>query len=655
MLPRPNLDDRRFQDLVDDAKRLVANHCPEWTDHNVSDPGVTLIESFAFMVDQLLFRLNRVPDRLYVAFLDLLGVTLHPPTAASVELLMRLSAPQPDAVVIPQGTEASTRRTEVEEAIVFTTTRALTIPPRRLAHVMAQADGGVPVPHAEALHGDSEFACFSTPPVPGDVLLLGLNDQAPSCAVALRFECEVRGVGVNPRNPPLVWEAWDGSAWASCDLDSDGTGGLNRPGDVIIHLPHKHRASVLGGSRAGWLRCRVVEPTPGFPSYSASPTVRSVSAFTIGGSVPAVHAETIIDEVIGISEGIPGESFELGRRPVVPDTDDFLVEIASGSGWDSWKEVDSFAGCGPNDHVVALDRTAGTVHFPPAVREPDGSLRYYGAVPPAGSPVRVPHYRTGGGPKGNVAARAVSVLRSTIPFVNSVENRRAAHGGVAQETIEQAKVRGPLALRTRDRAITAEDYEQLAKRAAPDIARVRCIPATTGEEAGGVRVLVVPAAVADKEERLAFEDLVPDDQTLSEVASYLDARRPVGARVLVEPPFYRGVTVVARLTARPRVSREVLQRDALRALYRYFDPIRGGPDGEGWPFGRPVHAGEVHAVLQGMSGTEIVDEVLVFAANPITGRRGEPLQRVELERNALVFSVDHHIRVSEGAGDARNG
>ena len=409
MLPLPNLDDRRFQDLVDDAKRLVANYCPEWTDHNVSDPGVTLIESFAFMVDQLLYRLNRVPDRLYVAFLDLLGVTLHPPTAASVELLMRLSAPQPDAVVIPQGTEASTRRTEEEEAIVFTTTRALTIPPRRLAHVMAQADGGVPVPHAEAMHGDGEFACFSTPPMPGDVLLLGLNDQAPSCAVALRFECEVRGVGVNPRNPPLVWEAWDGSAWASCELDSDGTGGLNRPGDVIIHLPHKHRASVLGGSRAGWLRCRVVEPTPGFPSYSASPTVRSAGAFTIGGSVPAVHAETIIDEVIGISEGIPGESFELGRRPVVPDTDDFLVEIASGSGWDSWKEVDSFAGCGPDDHVVALDRTAGTVHFPPAVREPDGSLRYYGAVPR-------PAARSGSPTIGREAARKGTSQRGPCPY-----------------------------------------------------------------------------------------------------------------------------------------------------------------------------------------------------------------------------------------------
>ena len=83
MLPAPNLDDRTFQGLVDEAKRLVQTRCPEWTDHNVSDPGVTLIEAFAQMVDQLIYRLNRVPDLNYVKFLEMIGVELRPPAAAT--------------------------------------------------------------------------------------------------------------------------------------------------------------------------------------------------------------------------------------------------------------------------------------------------------------------------------------------------------------------------------------------------------------------------------------------------------------------------------------------------------------------------------------------------------------------------------------------
>ena len=118
-LPAPDLDDRRFQHLVDDAKRMVQQRCPEWTDHNVSDPGVTLIETFAFMVDQLLYRLNRVPDRNFVKFLELMGVTLFPPTAARVDVTFWLSAVQPDTVPIDVGTQVATLRTTAEEAVVF--------------------------------------------------------------------------------------------------------------------------------------------------------------------------------------------------------------------------------------------------------------------------------------------------------------------------------------------------------------------------------------------------------------------------------------------------------------------------------------------------------------------------------------------------------
>src|SRR5919201_3412283 len=126
-LPVPNLDDRRFQDLVDDAKRLVQQKCPEWTDHNVSDPGVTLIETFAWMTDQLLYRLNRIPDRNYIKFLDLIGVRLFPPTAARTGITFWLAGPQPSTGHIRPDTQVGTLRTDAHEAIVCTPMGAHTI------------------------------------------------------------------------------------------------------------------------------------------------------------------------------------------------------------------------------------------------------------------------------------------------------------------------------------------------------------------------------------------------------------------------------------------------------------------------------------------------------------------------------------------------
>src|SRR3954451_12971284 len=115
-LPTPNLDDRTSQHLVDEAKRYVQRRCPTWTNHNVSDPGVTLIEAFAWMTDVLLYRLNRVPERVYVKFLDLIGLTLFPPTAAQVDVTFRLSAAQETTLRIPRGTVVSTPRSAIEHA-----------------------------------------------------------------------------------------------------------------------------------------------------------------------------------------------------------------------------------------------------------------------------------------------------------------------------------------------------------------------------------------------------------------------------------------------------------------------------------------------------------------------------------------------------------
>jgi hypothetical protein len=144
-----------------------------------------------------------------------------------------------------------------------------------------------------------------------------------------------------------------------------------------------------------------------------------------------------------------------------------------------------------------------------------------------------------------------------------------------------------------------------------------------------------------------FEQLVPAEETLERITRRLDECRIIGSRVLVEPPVYRGVTVVARLRARTRTDPNRLQQVALDALYEYFHPTIGGPDGEGWPFGRPVHVGEVYSALQRVRGTEIVEEVRLFGADPVTGERGKSTERLELEPHALVFSYEHQIMVED--------
>lgn len=650
-LPAPNLDDRRFQDLVDDAKRLVQRHCPEWTDHNVSDPGVTLIETFAYMTDQLLYRVNRVPDRLYLKFLDLIGLRMLPPSAARVPVTFWLSAPATTPLTIPAATRLGTPRTQAQDGVEFETVRDLSLPPRKLTAVRTTA---VPDSDVEREAGTSDltrqltagatFGIFGDPPAVDDALLIGLNGPAPRCAIRIDFDGQVAGIGVNPLLPPLVWEAWSGQEWQSCDVTLDETGGFNQPGAIILHLPMEHDVSVIDGERAGWLRARVTEPEEGQPGYTSSPAVRRLSACTVGGTVTAAHAELVELEELGVSDGVPGQSLPLSRAPVLTGAGSCVVEVSSVDGWREWARVEDFADSGPDDPHFLLDACSGLVLFGPAVREPNGELRQYGAVPAAGATIRIRGYTTGGGSAGNVTVGAITTLRSSVPFVASVENRYPAQGGVDGETLEEAKARGPLLLRTRGRAVTAEDYEVFARRAAPDAARMHCAPASAG---GAVRVLVVPAAVSENG-RVRFDNLVPDPGLLTRVAEALDEVRLIGVRVSVEPPLYRGVTVIARLVARPRAGKDRLREDALRTVFEFLSPLPGGgPGKKGWPFGRPVQAGEIFGLLQQVRGVDLVEDVRLFSADPVTGKRGDEARRIDLAANSLVFSYDHQIRVED--------
>jgi predicted phage baseplate assembly protein len=648
-LPAPNLDDRRFQDFVDDAKRLLQRRIPAWTNHNVHDPGVTLIEAVATVADQLSFRLNQVPERHHRKFLDLLGITLRAPTAARTDLTFRLSAARPDTITVPSGTTGSTRRGPGEPPVSFTTLDDLAIVSVSLTELRAAPaigdEASVLRDLGPTLKDGEPSNCFSDVPLPGDRLYIGLSDAAPSCTILLRTDSTIEGIGVDPERPPLRWEAaLPGGNWGECEVESDETGGLNRPGDIIVHLPKEHTVLLINGVRAGWIRAVVTEPAPDTPAYSRTPVLSRITASCIGGTAAAINAAQVDEEVLGAAEGAPGQRFTVARRPILAQSEP-VVEVSNGDGWQEWTQVGDFATSGRDDPHYVLDREAGVIELGPAVRLADGSMRSYGMVPPERAMVRVRDYWSGGGSAGNVRPSAVTVLAGSIPYVSSVTNRHAGSGGRDGETIDEAKVRAPRLLRSRDRAVSAEDFELIASEAAGAAVRIRCVPPP--DASTPVRVLLVPDVSGYGAGRVPFPALTPSEELLERIATALDARRLIGVHVVVEPPHYQGITIAARLRPRRGFDAEQLREAALSALYRWLHPWQGGTDGDGWPFGRPVTIGDVHAALSDVEGLDYVEEARLYPADPTTGTREKATQRVDVGADMLPFSYDHQIQVVE--------
>ena len=435
-------------------------------------------------------------------------------------------------------TEVATPRTDVEEPVVFGTTAELQIVPCELHRVATQAAGADAVDGTIKL-GNGQLPCFSEVPQPGDALLIGLSNAVPACAVVLRFDCPVRGPRHRPAEPAarlggVERYGLEPSARSNATTPADST--ARATSSCTSRPPTGPRSSPSSGP-AG-CAARSCQPRTTSPTYTATPEIAAIRAFTIGGTVGIVHAETIHDEVTrGLRRCARPAVRRCSAGPILPADRPAVLQVSdetADGGWVDWLPVTDFARSAEHDRHYQLDSVAGEVQFGPAVRQPDGALRQYGAIPPKGSTLRMSAYRVGGGSSGNVARGQVRVLKTSVPYVARVENRHPASGGVDGETVENAKLRGPLELRASGRAVTAEDFEELARTAAPDAARVRCVAAGEGRSAPAVRLLVVPKVTADSQGLLPDEELRrPPTELLQRIATHLDTCRLVGTRLLV--------------------------------------------------------------------------------------------------------------------------
>jgi len=653
-LPIPNLDDRKFQDLVDECKRMIPHYAPEWTDHNVSDPGVTLIELFAWMTELLLYRVNQVPRRNYLKFLELIGVHLEPPRPARAEVTFRLTAPQPATVLIPRGTEVATQRTVNEEAIVFATERDLEITVPVMAYALVSPDEFAYHDQTPALRNPSlDVTAFDEPPRPGNGFYLGYYGDLAGHSLLLELECGHQGIGIDPRNPPLAWEYYDGNLqdWRPMVTEGDTTAGLNRIGQLIVNIPTSSRPRELDRRRATWIRVRVTEVLSGQRPYAASPHVLKVETHSLGGSVLASHSEVVSEEVVGRSDGTPGQTFRLSARPVLPRRADEALEVETDDAgeFEAWDEVEDFAFSGPDDPHYTLDSVTGLLSFGPTVRLPSGEERRHGRVPPLGRALRFTRYRIGGGVAGNVGQGSLTELKTSIPYVAGVTNLAAAADGSEAESIEGAMLRGPQVLRTVPRAVTADDFERLAGEASPEVVRARCVFARDADDgmAGSVRLVIVPRMVTT-DTPVPPEQLALSDRLLTAVQDYLDARRMITVRMVLSAPTYLRVSVRMQVYPRPLVNKAQLQATVEQTLYRFIHPTAGGPDGAGWPFERPLFISDLYAVAHKIPEVEHLGTVRMLyideddTPQPITG---DTLTAPPGLQHWLLCSAQHRVVV----------
>lgn len=661
-LPAPSLDDRHFQDIVDQVKSMIPRYCPEWTDHNVSDPGVTLIELFAWMTDMLLYRVNQVPEKNYIKFLELIGVRLESPRAARGPVTFYLSAAQPAEIKINAGAEVATVRTETNPAIIFSTEEDLVVRPPVLTGAYtrntSRSDAGAWTTHDLRQLGiaKNRISLFPQKPEPGDAFYLSFSTDLTRHVLALSLNCDAAGgAGVDPNNPPTEWEVWQGGAtrWARCEVEYDGTGGFNRAGDVILHAP----SMALGefqGQRAYWLRCQLTREQSTGNGYVVSPSIFALHVESRGGTVGAFHGATVHNELLGTADGTPGQSFKLLHAPLLarnPDTD-FLAVDPPGGQRERWHEVTDFGDSATDDTNYIVDDLEGIITLGPSLLQPDGSVYRFGAVPAKGSALSFSRYHHGGGVEGNLPRGVLTVLKTSIPYVSSVINRGPTIGGRDAQRLEDAMLRAPHMLRTRSRAVTAEDYEYLTTQI-NGVARACCLApgSQPGDPSdprpGQVFVIVLPQG-QNTSGRIAMEQLTLSAEVRERVLQDLDKRRLLGTALEVRGPQYAWISVSAKLRLPERSDAALaveVRAQAEAALYRYLNPYTGGPRGDGWPFGRDLHQSEIFSLLQSIPHVEFVEDVQMFVSDG-SGAPKPASARLIVPRHGIICSDSHEVKVS---------
>lgn len=636
----PPLEARTFDELVAEARRRIARYTPElslgWTDHNESDPGITLVQLFAWLAQITQERVNQLPERTYRALLELLGMRVRPATPAEADLVFESVPGAGRDLRVPRGTRVGAPPADDGSPVVFETSAALDVAGAALAHVltfdgttfhdvtaMNEPDEGSLFPFGERPEaGSAVYFGFAVPssaepgwrPFPGRLSLRAFDPEgreAPA-PVACASAPEVL-------RATMAWEYLPGPGrpWEALAVFTDETRALEVGGYLALQGPREIEPAPLWAIDQPhyWLRLRVDRPDYG----ERVPRV----AFFRFNAVRARHEVTVREEAMGTSDGSPGQTMRLRWAPLVPES--LALEVADEGGTQRpWTPVLLFrdpgpdvppAEAGPEARVYRVDPESGTVTFGDGRRA---------AIPPAGSAVVARSYRYGGGGGGNVEKEQIATLQSTLPGIRGVTNPRAAVGGLDAQTAEEAAQGAPQWLRRRERAVTADDFEAAAREIG-GVVRAAALPGAHPDYPG----IQVPGAVTV----LVVQDSretppATSEALLRRVCSSLQEQRTLTTEVYVRSPRFVRVDVSAELRVDPQASMGAAQEGARRRLEALLDYRR-------WRFGQDLHPVNVQSrLLSDEDGVRTVERLRIH----VDGRLHESASAaVRIAPDALVY------------------
>jgi predicted phage baseplate assembly protein len=349
-------------------------------------------------------------------------------------------------------------------------------------------------------------------------------------------------------------------------------------------------------------------------------------------AVEATQARTAAPELLGTGTGEADQRYPLAQANVLPGTMELQVEEAGT--WRTWAEVEDFVGTKAGDRHYRIDRATGQVRFAP------GGDR--GRVPQIGERVRVRSYRYGGGSAGNVREGTVKALNGL-----KMNNPLPAQDGRDAEALGDALDRIPAEVHRRERAVTADDFRDLAlgvvgvKRA--DTLALLHPDNPTVPAAGIVSVVVFPG-----EDTQNPGAPMPDNALLRRVARHLDQRRLITTELYVIPPEYLPVSLAAGVVVRDGYQVDAVRRWVELILRQFLAPLPPyGPDGGGWPLGRTIRRAELEAVAVQVEGVEFLEGDGLRLAVPDGAGGWREVLTVTLERWQVPELAE--ITVVEGA------